>query len=70
MTEDWKVIEEKKVAPKEVKEIALNKLEEKYKWAEIDWAWLPASIVFVGHVDSGKSTTCGKLLTLLGHIDE
>lgn len=28
------------------------------------------NIVFVGHVDSGKSTTCGRILVDLGRIDE
>jgi len=28
------------------------------------------NIVFIGHVDAGKSTTCGHILVLAGHIDE
>lgn len=63
-------MEEQKAAPKELKEIAFSKLEEKYIWTEVDRSRMPASIVFVGHVDSGKSTTCGKLLTLLGNVDQ
>lgn len=30
----------------------------------------PVNIVFIGHVDAGKSTTCGKILMLLNKIDE
>jgi len=29
-----------------------------------------ANIVFVGHVDAGKSTTCGNILYLSGNVDE
>lgn len=29
-----------------------------------------ANIVFIGHVDAGKSTTCGNILFLSGHVDE
>ena len=30
----------------------------------------PVNIVFIGHVDAGKSTTCGKILMLLNKVDE
>jgi peptide chain release factor subunit 3 len=30
----------------------------------------PINIVFVGHVDSGKSTICGKILILQSRIDQ
>ncbi|KAK1442507.1 translation factor [Babesia gibsoni] len=28
------------------------------------------NIVFIGHIDAGKSTTCGNILYLSGHVDE
>merc|ERR1719494_1786424 len=28
------------------------------------------NVVFIGHVDAGKSTTCGNVLVLTGHVDE
>ena len=28
------------------------------------------NLVFIGHVDAGKSTTCGKLMYLSGLVDE
>jgi len=30
----------------------------------------PCSIVFIGHVDAGKSTICGNLMYMMGVIDE
>lgn len=30
----------------------------------------PVNIVFVGHVDAGKSTICGQILLLCGKVDE
>jgi len=30
----------------------------------------PASLVFIGHVDAGKSTICGNLMYLMGVVDE
>jgi len=30
----------------------------------------PVNIVFVGHVDVGKSTICGNILLLCGKVDE
>ena len=29
-----------------------------------------ANIVFIGHVDAGKSTTCGNILYLTGNVDD
>ena len=40
------------------------------KMISVDTTHLPVSIVFVGHVDSGKSTISGSLLYNLGQVDE
>jgi len=37
---------------------------------EFDYSRSPANIVFIGHVDSGKSTMCGCIMLLTGQIDE
>ena len=37
---------------------------------EIDEAREPASFVFIGHVDAGKSTICGNLIYSMGIVDE
>lgn len=30
----------------------------------------PVNIVFIGHVDAGKSTICGNILLTCGKVDE
>ena len=40
------------------------------KMISVDITHAPVSIVFVGHVDSGKSTISGSLLYSLGEVDE
>ena len=40
------------------------------KMINVDTTHQPVSIVFVGHVDSGKSTISGSLLYYLGKVDE
>lgn len=37
---------------------------------DFDYTKAPANIVFIGHVDSGKSTMCGCVMLLTGQIDE
>lgn len=36
---------------------------------EVDETREPASMVFIGHVDSGKSTISGNLMYLMGVVD-
>jgi peptide chain release factor subunit 3 len=36
---------------------------------EVDTTREPASMVFIGHVDAGKSTICGNLMFLTGVVD-
>ena len=37
---------------------------------EVDTTREPASMVFIGHVDAGKSTICGNLLFLTDVVDQ
>ena len=37
---------------------------------EVDQTREPASMVFIGHVDAGKSTICGNLMFLTGVVDQ
>jgi peptide chain release factor subunit 3 len=37
---------------------------------EVDETRQPASMVFIGHVDSGKSTISGNLMFLMGVVDQ
>lgn len=37
---------------------------------QVDLTREPCSIVFIGHVDAGKSTICGNLMYLMGVVDE
>ena len=37
---------------------------------EVDTTREPASMVFIGHVDAGKSTICGNLMFLTGVVDQ
>jgi peptide chain release factor subunit 3 len=37
---------------------------------EVDAVREPVSLVFIGHVDAGKSTICGNLMFLNGVVDE
>lgn len=37
---------------------------------EVDLAREPCSMVFIGHVDAGKSTICGNLMYLMGIVDQ
>ena len=40
------------------------------KFVEVDTTREPMNIVFIGHVDSGKSTTCGRILVSSNSIDK
>jgi len=63
-----KVEEKKKTVRKDVDESKLK--EDAVNLVEVDESRAPASLVFVGHVDAGKSTICGNLMLLTGMIDE
>jgi len=36
---------------------------------DVDETREPASLIFIGHVDAGKSTICGQLMYLMGSVD-
>lgn len=36
---------------------------------EVDSKREPCSMVFIGHVDAGKSTICGNLMYMMGVVD-
>ena len=36
---------------------------------DVDESRTPVSMVFIGHVDAGKSTICGNLMYLSGKVD-
>lgn len=36
---------------------------------EVDETRQPCSLIFIGHVDAGKSTICGNLMSLMGIVD-
>ena len=40
------------------------------KFAEVDTAREPLNVVFIGHVDSGKSTICGMILVACNAVDK
>ena len=44
---------------KEVKDIDIEDLPEAKDYTEVDETRAPASLIFIGHVDAGKSTICG-----------
>lgn len=52
--------------PKQIKDI---KIEEDKNLVEVDTLREPASLVFIGHVDAGKSTICGSIMYHMGVVD-
>jgi peptide chain release factor subunit 3 len=60
-------IEEKKLS-KAFKDLPVNMNPDGL--VEVDTIRQPCSMVFIGHVDAGKSTICGNLMYLNGIIDQ
>lgn len=74
-----------KIEPKKVTEPAVQKQEikqerlvcddlqkmsfDRTKYESVDESRAPLNIVFIGHVDAGKSTICGQVLLLSGLVD-
>lgn len=56
---------EKKIAVKDV-----NMVIQEDQVVEVDETRQPASLVFIGHVDAGKSTISGNLMYLMGVVDQ
>lgn len=45
-------------------------MKDKTKYDElVDESRDPLNVVFIGHVDAGKSTICGQILLLSGKVD-
>lgn len=55
-----KKVEKKKV--KQDKIIDIDDLPEAKDFTEVDETRAPASLIFIGHVDAGKSTICGQIM--------
>lgn len=62
--------EKEKALEKELEDIDLDVYSKEGKMVDVDETREPASIVFIGHVDHGKSTICGNILLLTGQVDE
>jgi len=59
------IVQKKKV-------VAVNyvKVKESAEIVTVDETKQPTSLVFIGHVDVGKSTICGNLMLLTGQVDQ
>lgn len=55
---------------KENKDIDVDDMVEAKDITEVDETRQPASLIFIGHVDAGKSTICGNVMYLTGMVDE
>lgn len=62
---DETVVPKKNTGFKEVSEITFEE-----EVIEVDETRQPSSLVFIGHVDAGKSTICGNLMFMTGMVDE
>ena len=59
-----------KPKPDKVKKIKEVKVEIDENVKDVDETRDPCSLIFIGHVDAGKSTICGQLMYLMGSVDE
>jgi len=63
--------QKKKVTKKIKEEPKLEDLEiDETKFTAVDESRQPVNIVFIGHVDAGKSTICGNILFYSGMVDQ
>lgn len=60
---------EKKYTVSELKELETKANKDK-KYTTVDSSREPVNIVFIGHVDAGKSTLSGRILVNCGEVDE
>jgi peptide chain release factor subunit 3 len=67
-----KVEQEKKQAKESGKDKDIAQLEKEQvePIVEVDETRQPASLVFIGHVDAGKSTISGNLMFAMGVVDQ
>ena len=62
--------EEKKKQKESGKVKDVSQLEQLEEIVEVDETRAPVSLVFIGHVDAGKSTISGSIMYLNGAIDQ
>ena len=55
---------------KAAKIVDVDKLQNQEEIIEVDETRQPASLVFIGHVDAGKSTISGNLMFAMGVVDQ
>lgn len=60
----------KAVIKKKEKVIDIDEMSEAVEFTEVDETRAPASMIFIGHVDAGKSTICGNIMYLTGMVDD
>ena len=70
MEENKKKEEEKKMRKDVGKDKDLQTLEAENEMVEVDETRQPCSLVFIGHVDAGKSTISGNLMYAMGVVDK
>ena len=70
MEENKKKEEEKKMRKDVGKDKDLQTLEAENEMIEVDETRQPCSLVFIGHVDAGKSTISGNLMFAMGVVDK
>ena len=62
--------EEKKKQKESGKVKDVSQLEQLEEIVEVDETRQPVSLVFIGHVDAGKSTISGSIMYLMGAVDQ
>ena len=53
-----------------VKDVQALEAENENEMVEVDETRQPCSLVFIGHVDAGKSTICGNIMVSMGLVDK
>ena len=65
-----KQMEAKKTEKTSGKDKDLSQLAQLEEIVEVDETRQPVSLVFIGHVDAGKSTISGNIMYLMGAVDQ
>ena len=68
--QEQKVVEEKIKVKRKFVDVKTSDIENKQLFVDVDRTRQPASLVFIGHVDVGKSTICGNLMISTGMVDD
>ena len=61
--------EAEKLESRTMKKFADKPVDMKQEFVDVDQVREPVSMVFIGHVDAGKSTICGNLMYMMGVVD-